>query len=244
MRLRSLPSQLRRLLADDERRYLLVHSFSGLLVRVAGVVLMTVVTMLFTRLMGAAEYGRVAFLLSGSFIVVLMAGLGLPTASLRLIPRYTTRGRTDIVGHYLAVGLLTTIGMAAIGGLGLGIVLHAIPSLAREYGFPLLSIVALVVSVALMRFVSETSRACGLQLVGFAAEFGRRAAGPAGCARSLSRSGSSPWRRCRRAALGRCARIGGRAGGRAGVLAGSSREWRHCAGGHRVSTAAGWASRR
>ena len=60
--------------------------------------------------------------------------------------------------------------MAAIGGLGLGVVLDAIPSLAREYGFPLLSVVALVMSVALMRFASETSRACGLQLVGFAAE--------------------------------------------------------------------------
>ena len=67
--------------------------------RVAGVVLMTVVTMLFTRLMGAEEYGRVAFLLSGSFIVVLLAGLGLPTASLRLIPRYAIRGRADLVGH-------------------------------------------------------------------------------------------------------------------------------------------------
>ena len=235
---------MRRLLADDERRYLLVHSFSGLLVRVAGVVLMTVVTMLFTRLMGAVEYGRVAFLLSGSFIVVLMAGLGLPTASLRLIPRYTIRGRTDIVGHYLAVGLLTTIGMAAIGGLGLGIVLHAIPSLAHEYGFPLPSIVALVMSVALMRFVSETSRACGTPAGWLRRGIGGRAAGPAGCAGVSISRWSSPWRRCRRAALGRCARIGGRVGGRAGVWSDQAGDSRHCAGGHRVSTAAGWVSRR
>ena len=47
---------------------------------------MTVVTVLFTRLMGAEEYGRLAFLLSGSFIIVLFAGLGLPTASNRLVP--------------------------------------------------------------------------------------------------------------------------------------------------------------
>lgn len=170
MRLHRLPAQLRRLLADDERRYLLVHSLSGLSVRVAGVVLMAVVTMLFTRLMGAEGYGRVAFLLSSSFIVVLVAGLGLPTASLRLIPRYAIRGRSDLVGHYLAVGLLMTIGMSAIGGLCLGVVLVATPSLARDYGFPLLSVIALVISVALMRFASETSRACGLQLVGFAGE--------------------------------------------------------------------------
>jgi O-antigen/teichoic acid export membrane protein len=170
VQLRQLAASLRRLLADEERRYLLVHSLSGLSMRVAGVVLITAVTILFTRLMGAEEYGRVAFLLSGSFIVVLLAGLGLPTASLRLLPRYAVRGRGDLVGHYLVVGLLLTIGTAAIGGLGLGVVLVATPSLARDYGFPLLSVVALVISVALMRFASETSRACGLQLVGFAGE--------------------------------------------------------------------------
>ena len=148
--------------------------------RVAGVVLMTVVTMLFTRLMGAEEYGRVAFLLSGSFIVVLLAGLGLPTASLRLMPRYAFAAAVTSSGHYLVVGLLLTIGTAALGGLGLGVVLGAIPSLARDYGFPLLSVVALVVSVALMRFASETSRACGLQLVGLRRGVGRRAADPAG----------------------------------------------------------------
>ena len=52
---------------------------------VIGVVLMTVITILFTRLMGAEEYGRLAFLLSGSFILVLFAGLGLPTASVRVL---------------------------------------------------------------------------------------------------------------------------------------------------------------
>src|SRR5262245_59437186 len=132
LNLRLIIIPLQRLLADKGRRYLLVHSLNGLAVRVAGVVLMTVVTMLFTRLMGAEEYGRVAFLLSGSFIVVLAAGLGLPTASLRLIPRYTVRGRGDLVSHYLVVGALLTIGMAAFGGLGLGLVLRAVPSLARD----------------------------------------------------------------------------------------------------------------
>jgi O-antigen/teichoic acid export membrane protein len=161
---------MRRLLHDEERRYVLVHSLSGFSLRAVGVLLMTLVTMLFTRAMGAEEYGRVAFLLSGSFVVVLLAGLGLPTASLRLLPRYEARGRRDLVAHYLVAGFALTIVAASLGGLCLGLVLSGIPSLAREYAFHLPSVVGLVVSVALMRFASETSRACGLQILGFAAE--------------------------------------------------------------------------
>lgn len=167
---RGLTDQMRRLLRDEERRYLLVHSLSGFTFRAVGVALMTLVTMLFTRVMGAEEYGRVAFLLSGSFIVVLVAGLGLPTASLRLIPRYAARGREELVAHYVVAGLVLTVGAAALSGLGLALVLQTVPSLAREYDFHLPSVVGLVVSVALMRFASETSRACNLQLLGFAAE--------------------------------------------------------------------------
>ncbi|MGD9510731.1 MAG: lipopolysaccharide biosynthesis protein [Geminicoccaceae bacterium] len=164
------PARWSELLADRNHRYLLVHSFLGTLVRVVGVALMIVVTMLFTRLMGAAEYGKVAFLLSGSFVIVLLSGLGLPTASLRLLPRYAVRGRAALIGHYLAAGLLLTGAMAVIGGLCLSLVLALVPQLARDYGFPWFLVVGLVLSVALMRFASETSRACGLQQIGFAAE--------------------------------------------------------------------------
>lgn len=167
---RGLSAGMRRLLHDDERRYVLVHSLSGFSLRAVGVVLMTLVTLLFTRAMGAEDYGRVAFLLSGSFVVVLLAGLGLPTAASRLIPRYEARGRRDLVAHYLVAGALFTIVAAGLGGLCLGLTLSSIPSLAREYAFSLPSVIALVVSVALMRFASETSRACGLQILGFAAE--------------------------------------------------------------------------
>jgi O-antigen/teichoic acid export membrane protein len=156
--------------AARERRHLLVHSLLGTLVRVTGVALMMLVTMLFTRLMGAAEYGKVAFLLSGSFVVVLLSGLGLPTAALQLLPRYAVRGRASLIGHYLAAGLCVTGAAAVIGGLCLSLVLTLVPELARDYGFPWFLVVGLVLSVALMRFASETSRACGLQLIGFAAE--------------------------------------------------------------------------
>ena len=164
------PGRWASLLADRERRYLLVHSFVGTLVRVAGVAAMMLVTMLFTRLMGAAEYGKVAFLLSGSFIIVLLSGLGLPTAALRLLPRYAVRGRAALIGHYLVVGLCVTSAMAVLGGLCLSLILMVVPDLAKDFGFPWYLVVGLVLSVALMRFASETSRACDLQLIGFAAE--------------------------------------------------------------------------
>ena len=86
------PCRAARLLGNAEGLAMAVSSLAGFAIRAAGVALMTIVTVAFTRLMGA-EYGRLAFLLSGSFIVVLFAGLGLPTASSRLVPRLPGPGR-------------------------------------------------------------------------------------------------------------------------------------------------------
>jgi O-antigen/teichoic acid export membrane protein len=120
--------------------------------------------------MGAEEYGRLAFLLSGSFIIVLFAGLGLPTASNRLVPRYLARGRVEAAGHYLVLGLAVVALTAAAGGAAFAVAMSLLPGIFGEYRFPVLAIIGLVVTVALMRFVSESSRGFGLSLAGFLAE--------------------------------------------------------------------------
>jgi O-antigen/teichoic acid export membrane protein len=161
---------LARLVGDSDSLAMATSSMAGFAIRAAGVLLMTVVTVLFTRLMGAEEYGRLAFLLSGSFIIVLFAGLGLPTASNRLVPRYLARGRVEAAGHYLVLGLAVVALTAAAGGAAFAAAMSLLPGTFGEYRFPMLAIIGLVVTVALMRFVSESSRGFGLSLAGFLAE--------------------------------------------------------------------------
>ena len=163
-------ARLHALLGDADNLSMAASSVLAFVIRAAGVALMTLVTVLFTRLMGAEEYGRLAFLLSGSFIIVLFSGMGLPTASSRLVPRYLARGHKGTAAHYLLMGLAVVTLTAAFGGIVLALVFDLLPALFREYRFPLVGIVGLVVTISLMRFASETSRAFGLQLTGFIAE--------------------------------------------------------------------------
>ena len=157
-------------LGDRDNAAMAAASLAGFAIRAAGVVLMTVVTVLFTRLMGPAEYGRLAFLLSGSFIVVLFVGLGLPTASSRLVPRYLARGHEAAAAHYVAFGLVAVGTAAALGGAAFAGLIGAFPAAFSDYQFPPAGVVGLVVTIALMRFVSEASRPLGFNLTGFVAE--------------------------------------------------------------------------
>jgi O-antigen/teichoic acid export membrane protein len=165
-----VPSFVRRFLGDADQRSLAAATLAGFVIRVTGVVLLTIVTVLFTRLMGAEEYGRLAFLLSGSFIIVLFAGLGLPTAASRLVPRYLARGDRDTALHYFLAGLAVVSVTGMVGAAALAALLRWLPSFVGEYDFSLAGILGLVITITLMRFVSEASRAFGLQLTGFVAE--------------------------------------------------------------------------
>lgn len=169
-RVAALVGHVRGLFGDHDGRAVLVTSMVSFVLRALGVVLITTVTILFTRLMGPEEYGRVAFLLSGSFIIVLFAGCGLPTASSRLVPRYLGRGRHAEAQHYLIFGLVFLGVLAAIVGAGFAAMLHGVPSWFGAYALSPWTLIGFVVSIALMRFVSECGRAFGFQFLGFAAE--------------------------------------------------------------------------
>jgi O-antigen/teichoic acid export membrane protein len=167
---RLVPPFVRRFLDDADSRSLTAATLAGFAIRAAGVALLTVVTVLFTRTMGAEEYGRFAFLLSGSFIIVLFAGLGLPTAASRLVPRYLARGAGDTALHYFLAGLALTAVTAAASAAAFAALPRLLPSVFGEYDFPFAGVLGLIVTLALMRFVSEGSRAYGLPLTGFVAE--------------------------------------------------------------------------
>lgn len=161
---------LRGLLRDSDNAAMATSSLAGFAIRAAGVVLMTLVTILLTRLLGAEEYGRFAFLLSGSFIIVLFVGLGLPTASSRLIPRYLARGERDTAVHYLVAGLAAVAVASLLAGSAFAAAIELLPSLLGEYDFPATAVVGLIVALALMRLASEASRGFGFPLTGFIAE--------------------------------------------------------------------------
>lgn len=167
---RLVQPRLVRILGDADKVAMAASSLAGFVIRAAGVVLMTVVTVLFTRIMGAEEYGRLAFLLSGSFIIVLFAGLGLPTASSRLVPRYLARQDRDTALHYLIAGLATVAVTSTIAAVAFAGLMKLLPSVFGAYDFPFSGILGLIVTIGLMRFASEASRAFGFQLSGFIAE--------------------------------------------------------------------------
>lgn len=167
---RLVPASVRRILVGSEGLLVVRSSLAGVTIRVLGVLLMTVVTVLFTRLMGAEDYGRLAFLLSGSFIIVLFAGLGIPTASSRLLPRYLARNDHGTAAHYLVAGLALLTVTATVAAAALSAFTAALPSVFADYRFAPLGVVGLIVTISLMRFVSEASRAVGLNLTGFIAE--------------------------------------------------------------------------
>ncbi|HET6468243.1 MAG TPA: oligosaccharide flippase family protein [Geminicoccaceae bacterium] len=164
-----LQQRLRALLGGADGRFVVKTSLASSAIRSVGLVLMTVVTILFTRLMGAEEYGRLAFLLSGAFVIVLFTGLGLPTASSKLVPRYLSRGQRERAGHYFVFGcgllLLVAMPVGCLFFLGLA----AVPAL-NGFAFSFAGTLGLVVTISLMRFLSEGSRAFGFQMLSFLAE--------------------------------------------------------------------------
>lgn len=165
-----LLASLRRLLVGGEGgRVLVRQSLQVFAIKALGVALITGLTIVLTRRMGAYEYGRLAYITSATYILVILCTAGLPTAAMRLLARYLVRGQMRDVGAFLIFAVVFVVLAAIAAGTPLRYGLaHLWPS--GDYSFSLLSIVAMIAALGLMRFMTDAMRGLGRPVVGAAFE--------------------------------------------------------------------------
>jgi O-antigen/teichoic acid export membrane protein len=142
-----------------EQRYILLHGMGVITARAAGTAMILLITLLVTRALGVADYGRFAFFLSVAFLAVLFGGLGLPVAVNRLLPRYLGRSAGRSGTQFFIFGL----GLVFFGSLIAAVVaITATRSLAQAVDllpFPLWSAALYVTGTALISFLAPVCRA-------------------------------------------------------------------------------------
>jgi len=138
--------------------FLLLRGMVDFSARVAGVVLVFVWTLILVRLLGPHDYGRYVYILSVTFFVSLLGGLGLPTASSYFVARYRRTARRNRLFSFLV--LATTIGTLgpALGTLAVWSVVTVAGGTVFQ-GFDLLTIQAYAVGAALVQLYAFTNRA-------------------------------------------------------------------------------------
>jgi O-antigen/teichoic acid export membrane protein len=161
---------LQRLLSGEEGRGSFVrNSMRVFVLKALGIVLITGLTMVLTRRMGAFEYGRLAYITSATYILVILCTAGLPTAAMRFVSRYLVRGQAGNVSAYLVFSIVFIVLAALVAGAPLRYALTYLwPS--SDYSFSLLSIVEMVAALGLMRFMTDAMRGLGQPVAGAAFE--------------------------------------------------------------------------
>lgn len=153
-----------------DQRYILFGGAATLLVRVVGTALITALTIMVARLLGASDYGHFAFFLSLVFIASLLGTLGLPGAANLFVVRYRDRAWEPYVRHYIGFGFTVSavvtvaVSLAGLGGLRL------YPPTADLLPLPMPAMVLFAVAVAWLRLGVDVARALGQPVAAALAE--------------------------------------------------------------------------
>ncbi len=132
----------------------------AILIQIAGVFLDYLVQVFLARWMGKTEYGIYEYAVSLSLLLAIPAGLGLPTAALRLISEYRVQEKWELLlgivrGSWLLIALASAL--VSLGGTATILVLnnyHKLP-----YAITLLLGMWLIPLQALAELQLETARA-------------------------------------------------------------------------------------
>lgn len=157
-------------LRRDERLSLLRSSLVAVGVKAVGIVLVIGLSVLLARLLGAAEYGRFAFMQSIAFVLASLATLGFRESANRMVARYLVRRRDILLSRYILFGI-TVISLASLllAALGHGIIVN-FPSLGAKYGFSFPTMLGMVAGLALLSFLAPVLVALGWPVLSFAVE--------------------------------------------------------------------------
>ncbi len=142
-----------------EQRYMLINGLGVILARGVGCGLILLITVLVTRALGAADYGRFAFFLSVAFLAVLFGGLGVPVATNLLLPRYRERGHRHRGSQFFLLGLITVFTGSGIAAWAAVIGIRYVTGNADMIPFPTGLAVAYISGTALISFLAPTCRA-------------------------------------------------------------------------------------
>ncbi|OGF53202.1 MAG: polysaccharide biosynthesis protein, partial [Candidatus Fraserbacteria bacterium RBG_16_55_9] len=160
--MRALTQALRRLIHSQKQGEMFSAIARGagisFAIRVLGFGLGYVVQVLLARWMGVAEYGTYAYVFAWATFLTIPAGLGLPTAVLRFIPEYKTKGDwarlRGVIRRSGQLTLFASLGLSSLGTiLGLGVFQGS------PYSTPFLFGIWMLPLLALSDLQSEMSRA-------------------------------------------------------------------------------------
>lgn len=146
---------------------------SGILilpVRAASIVLAALVMLVLSRCLGPHDYGRYVYAISASYLVVILATLGLPMAGNRLVARYKARGQPGHLRVFLLWASVLILLSSAVFAAAAAALLWLGPAPLRVYAVDPAALFGLVAGVSLMRLASETTRALGWSVLSFAGE--------------------------------------------------------------------------
>jgi O-antigen/teichoic acid export membrane protein len=126
-------------------------------IQMVGVFLAYVTQVLLARWMGAAEYGKYAYVFSWTTLLAVLAGLGLSITVLRYIPEYMAQQQPGLLRGMIRRSRQLTLGAGiVIALLGDAVAAWIAPP---EYSAPLIIGVWMVPLIALMTLNQGTSRA-------------------------------------------------------------------------------------
>jgi O-antigen/teichoic acid export membrane protein len=154
----------------DDSLSVVRSSVASLAVKVVGLVLVMAVAVVLARQMGAAEYGRLAFIQSVVFVLSAASTLGFRDSANKMVARYAARKQSVLLSRFIVFGVaviaLSSIASAAIGHS----VIAQMPGLSAKYDFPILAVVGMVVTLTLLSFLAPTLVALGEPVLSFALE--------------------------------------------------------------------------
>ncbi|MBB4267384.1 oligosaccharide flippase family protein [Roseospira visakhapatnamensis] len=159
----ALIAQVSRLLGDRDGdhadgRFLFLRGAMDFSARIAGVALVLVWTLILVRLLGPEDYGRYVYVLSITFFVSLVGGLGLPTVSSYYVARYRRTARRTRLRAFLLLATGVTIVGPLLGTVAIWLWVTLAGGTAFQ-PFDLAAVLAFSVGAALVQLYTLTNRA-------------------------------------------------------------------------------------
>ncbi|MFC1853554.1 oligosaccharide flippase family protein, partial [candidate division CSSED10-310 bacterium] len=93
---------------------LIFPSAAVFLIHVTGYGLLFLLHLVLARTMATSEYGLYVYVLAWSYILSIVAALGMPTSNLRFIPLYLSQGKSDLVRGVSRISRLLSVGNGVI----------------------------------------------------------------------------------------------------------------------------------
>ncbi len=157
-------------LLHEEGFSLMRSSLVSVAIKAAAIALVMATSVALARHLGAADYGRFAFIQSIAFVLASLSTLGFRESANKIVSRYVVRGRLMPLGRFLLFGIIViTLASVVLATIGYGAIAYS-PAMALKYGFSILAMLGMVVSLALLSFLAPALVALRRPVLSFTVE--------------------------------------------------------------------------